>query len=488
MTPLSSSPAFLSGLSETHRLAVADPHWLKTIGYAGIEHQGVLRQAEIGLLTDGTCAARTPVAGARGKYRVYTAEDMRLTPRQARNVSIVAARVRVLIEPRTAAITLPISGPTKMAPTSGWNAWQAGLVTQKAMHDLRSAMMPGTGLWLKTFDRSLSESYERFVAAQRNLDSMIAEEQRQPKTARPSTDFALATEQAILATGRYLRAGGREFQSAARDEVGQLANVSRDMSVSAGTALGGPVAGLTIAGLTRYQDIAQPGPRIYTTSGLEDAISILSTTGALKAGDAAEALSHGKKAQIAWDIALHWAADVVPEAAGQAFKSWLKQKPLDKIKSDSLSAGAAATGPSLVNSVVTAVMDKVYKIDRSRTLALGEAIEKLFTRGLVTYAVGKDGNRRPTAPPGLRPPGDLSLFDLLYIEAKHNAPLYGSVPGMDFLRRLQSAAVRSVGASKVLQPDGVLRNEGDVALALMVVMGEKKTLAERQAFSRYLTQ
>jgi hypothetical protein len=497
----------------------SDPpaRWSKTVGYAGVEHQGTLLQAEIGEMSDGRYAARVRLAG--GRFRIYDADTMKLSAAQARDFKAVQARVRQLIHPSTRAISQPMVTVLHPTATPKWDLLDASATMRSVMDRIRSKMMPGTGLWLRTFDRStLSTAFERFAKAQTGLRQAIHQQKRAPNTPQVRDKLEAATIEAVLATNQYIRAGGIGFEQAARREVTELADLVRALSIVVGTAAGGPLLGGSVATGTRVFDITTPGPRMYRSSGVADVANILFTAGAMRAGEWAHKLAGGVGPRIApWigklppkiqvplthkltkatgtislATVLHLLSDTVAETGGRVAQDTLDGRSKTEIQRNARAAFLGSGLMSLFSSVTVEILEHTTKIPAGTLVAWSESLERLLTKLGVYVSVAQNNRKQPEAAKARAAvnggSSNMTLFDLLYLEAKHRAPLFGDVPGLQFLRKLQSAAVRvqDAGKGQALPPTGVLSNQQDVTLALWTVLGSMKTDAEKKRFMTHI--
>jgi len=469
--------------------------WLRTIGYAGIETAGRLRQAEIGLMSDGTLAARVPLSGGRG-HRVYDEASMGLLGSASpSDYPRVAQRVRELI--RHGAISEPIITPT--APL-GWDARSAALTTASVMAGIRQRMMPGTGHWLQAFARGseLRAAYQGFIRAQAHLDDAVKQHSLYPNAPQQGARLAQATNEAVLATAHFLRAGGEPFERAARREVRQLADLARQLSLVGATAALGPLGGILQALGSRAFDLLTPGPRMYSSTGVNDVTLILTVLGAMKAGDVthhwAQGAGAGPGVRIALGTLLHFLSDTVTETSGRVAQGLLDGETGPELWHHARAAFTGSGLASLVSSLTVEVLEHRTRIPKAQLVAWSESLERVFSRLGVYVATNQADTRatarapgRPTS--GTGPAANITVFDLLRIEANQQAPLYQrqQVPGLDFVRKVQSAAVR-LGTPEALPASGVLESPHDVAVAMWAVLASKPTDAEKAAFLRHLLE
>lgn len=473
----------------------SDRQWLRTVGYAGIESAGKVRQAEIGIMSDGTLAARVPAPSGRGHW-IY--DDKRLTlegKATPGNYEMVAQRVRELI--RHGAISNPIVSDVA---SRGFDALSGARITAQVMQSIRKKMMPGTGLWLQAFQRSsgLDVAHQRFVKAQTSLDEALKQYGVYPDAPRARVKLDQAFTEAVLATAGYLKAGGESFQHSARREVQQLSDLVRQLTLVAATALLGPKGGILQALGTRAFDRLTPGPRMYSSTGVDDLTTMMTVLAAIKAGDLAHFLAEGARVGTAGRTAigtlLHFLADSVTETGGRVVQGLLNGETAPELWRNARAAFTGSGLASVVSSLTVQLLEERTKIPKAQLVAWAESLERVFGR-LGVHVSTNQADIRPEGATGGQAPGsgpsakNITVFDLLRIEASQRAPMYDDkqVPGLDFLRKVQSAAV-GLDIPGVLPASGVLESAQDVAIAIWAVLESKKTDAEKQAFMNRLLE
>lgn len=290
-----------------------------------------------------------------------------------------------------------------------------------------------------------------------------------------------------------------------------LADFVRDSSVTAATALLGPLGGALQASGTALFDRLMPGDSVYEADAVADITNIASTYGAIRAAgwahhlepsivgrigplvaglpETARNIFASKIAQtvggMTLDATLHLLADTIAETGGQVAQDLLDGRRGVEVAQNARDAAFGAGGASLVSTLAVEVLDRKGVLPREQLVMIAETLERVSAKIGVRVAVGRDeadvagASAHASAANGsdLSGPPRQDSFNAAYFlrqELTHGVDLGDDVPGLRELRLIHAYATlaerSNPAAGPVLPENGYMTTEADVATTLALLL------------------
>lgn len=372
----------------------------------------------------------------------------------------------------------------------------------KLIDAVTGRLMPGSAL----VDRALAGGGEtpRSILDQRRKE--LGNALSESSADRDDEGLAAVTTKALEAFESF-HPGGVARDGRALAATRGMADFVRDSSVTAATALLGPMGGALQATGTRLFDRLMPGDRVYESNTVADLANIASTHGAIKAAgwahqlepsivkrigpliarmpEAAQNVFASKFAKTAGemtlDATLHLLSDTIAETGGRVAQDALDGRGGGEIARNARDAAFGAGGASLTSTLAVEVLDRKGVLPREQLVMIAETLERVSAKMGVRMAVGGDdaGDVAPdvSGRSGDATPSRPENFDAAYFlrqEMLHGVDLGDDIPGLRELRLIHNHATlaerSNPAAGRILPEGGYMKSEADVATTLALLL------------------